>query len=287
MRRACLGCLPEVEIRAFRAPIAGRWPLHWRYRACQCATTVVARGVSEPTGGSQRGGRSLSAGSVREPAQSASLVEVAYRRLRGQILDNTLPPGFRALEQELASRLGISRTPVREALIRLQKEGLVEVIPRHGMRVLPVSAADMKDICEVLSALESAAAEIAARRSPGEAELAPLLEASRDMAKALKADDLEAWAEADERFHRGLIELSGNRLLIEVVLNLWDRVHRARRSTLWLRAEPVTSTRDHALLLERLRAGDAKGAFEAIRAHRERTSRELLEILERDRRPPL
>ena len=223
---------------------------------------------------------------AREPAQptlppSSSRVEVAYQRLRAQILDNTLPPGFRALEQELADRLGISRTPVREALIRLQKEGLVEVIPRHGMQVLPVSPTDMSDIYVVLTALESAAAEIVARRAPSDAELAPLAQASRDMAKALKADDLDAWAEADERFHRGLIELSGNRLLIDAVLNLWDRAHRARMSTLRMRAKPVNSTKDHTLLLERLRAGDARGAFEANRAHRERASRELLEILER------
>ncbi len=218
---------------------------------------------------------------ARESTQSSSLVEVAYQRLRGQILDNTLPPGFRALEQELADRLGISRTPVREALIRLQKEGLVEVVPRHGMQVLPVSPADMRDIYVVITALESAAVEIVARRAPREEELAPLVQASRDMAKALKADDLDAWAEADARFHRGLIELSGNRLLIDAVLNLWDRAHRVRMSTLRMREKPVSSTKEHTLLLERLRAGDAKGAFETNRAHRERASRELLEILER------
>ncbi|MCG6875686.1 MAG: GntR family transcriptional regulator [Betaproteobacteria bacterium] len=221
------------------------------------------------------------ADTAREPTSSGSLVEVAYQRLRAQILDNTLPPGFRALEQELADRLGISRTPVREALIRLQKEGLVEVIPRHGMKVLPVSPSDMRDIYELLSALEGAAAEIVARRAPGEEALAPLAQATRDMAKALKNDDLEAWAEADERFHRGLVELSGNRLLIEAVLNLWDRAHRARMSTLRLRAKPLNSTKEHVSLLERLRAGDARGALEANRAHRERASRELLEILER------
>ena len=68
-----------------------------------------------------------------------SLVDVAYATMRRRILDNAWPPGLRALEQELAQELGMSRTPVREALIRLRKEGLVEVVPRHGMRVLPVS----------------------------------------------------------------------------------------------------------------------------------------------------
>ncbi|MBU6485554.1 MAG: GntR family transcriptional regulator, partial [Betaproteobacteria bacterium] len=174
-----------------------------------------------------------------------SLVVIAYRTMRARILDNRWAPGYRALEQELAQELGMSRTPVREALIRLQKEGLVEVIPRHGMRVLPVSADDMRDIYQVLTALESMAAELVARRKPSEAELAPLVDASRAMARALKANDLDAWAAADERFHRHLIELSGNQLLIDAVLNCWDRAHRARMVTLRMRPKPAHSTRDH------------------------------------------
>lgn len=219
----------------------------------------------------------------RHAPPRGSLVDTAYSALRRRILDNTYPPGHQALEQALAEELGISRTPLREALIRLQKEGLVEVIPRHGMRVLPVSPADMKEIYEILSALESMAAALAAKRRPADAELAPLEAASRDMARALKADDLEAWAEADERFHRHLVELSGNRLLVEAVLNFWDRAHRARRFTLRLRPKPLHSTKEHTALVERIRAGDAAGANEVNRAHRERASRELLEILERYR----
>lgn len=209
-----------------------------------------------------------------------SLVDEAYRAIRQRILDNVYPPGHRALEQELAEQLGISRTPLREALIRLRNEGLVEIIPRHGVRVMPLSATDMKEIYEILTALESMAAELAARRKPGNAELEPLERASRDMARALKADDLDAWAEADERFHRTLIELSGNRLLMQAVLNFWDRAHRARMFTLRLRPKPANSTREHKALVERIRAGDAQGAFDCTRAHRERGSRELLAIIE-------
>jgi DNA-binding GntR family transcriptional regulator len=212
-----------------------------------------------------------------------SLVDSAYQAMRRKILDNAWPPGFRALEQELALSLGMSRTPVREALIRLANEGLVEVIPRHGMRVLPVSAEDMRDIYEMLTALEAMAAELAVRRKPVAAQLKPLVDASRDMGKALKADDLDAWAAADERFHRHLIELSGNRLLIEAVQNCWDRAHRARMVTLRMRPKPVHSTREHMEMVQKIRAGDARGAFEAHRAHRERGSRELLAILERYR----
>ena len=89
------------------------------------------------------------------------------------------------------------------------------------------------------------------------------------MARALKADDLDAWAAADERFHP-LVELAGNRLLIDAVATCWDRAHRARMVTLRLRPKPVHSTREHIAMLERIRAGDARGAFESNRPHRER-----------------
>ncbi len=219
----------------------------------------------------------------RLPLRRSSLVDAVYAEIRRRILDNAYPPGFQALEQALATELGVSRTPLREALIRLQKEGLVEVVPRHGVRVLPVSPTDMKEIYEILSALESMAAELAARRRPSDAELAPLEQASRDMVRALESDDLDAWAEADERFHRLLVDLSGNRLLVQSVLGFWDRAHRARRFTLRLRPKPVSSTREHTALVERIRAGDPQGANEVNRAHRERASRELLAILERYR----
>jgi len=219
--------------------------------------------------------------SAPEPTARTSLVEQAYQAIRGRILDNVYPPGHQALEGELADQLGISRTPVREALIRLQKEGLVEVVPRHGMRVLPVSPADMAEIYTVLTALECAAAELVAARGPSERELKPLTEASRDMDRALKADDLDAWAAADERFHRTLAELAGNRMLLQTIGNFWDRAHRARMVTLRLRPKPVNSTREHTLLVERLRAGDTRGAVEVNRAHRARASHELLDLFER------
>ncbi len=210
-----------------------------------------------------------------------SLVDTAYEQIRRRILDNVWPPGHRALEQEVALALGMSRTPVREALMRLSAEGLVEVIPRHGMRVLPVSPADMLEIYQILTALECTAAELLARRSPGAAELQPLVAATQAMDEALQRDDLDAWAAADERFHAQLVELSGNRQLQATVLNYWDRAHRARMFTLRLRPKPMNSTREHMQMVERLRAGDIDGAARVTRAHRERASRELIAIFER------
>jgi DNA-binding GntR family transcriptional regulator len=210
-----------------------------------------------------------------------SMGDSAYERIRRLILDNAWPPGHRALEQEVALALGMSRTPVREALMRLQNEGLVEVIPRHGMRVLPVSPADMREIYQILTALECMAAELLAQRKPAAVELQPLVDATKAMDKALKADDLDAWAAADERFHSQLLELAGNRQLQATVLNYWDRAHRARMFSLRLRPKPVNSTKEHMQMLARLQAGDAEGAVQVTRTHRERANRELIAIFER------
>jgi DNA-binding GntR family transcriptional regulator len=210
-------------------------------------------------------------------------VEQAYRLIRQRILDNVYPAGYRALEREFAEELALSRTPVREALLRLQAEGLLELIPRHGARVLPVSASDMREIYEVLTALESMAAEIVTRRKPTAAELRPLSSASRAMTEALKNDDLEAWARADEHFHRQLLELAGNTVLIQTVQQLWDRAHRARMVTLRLRPRPVHSTKEHNAIVEAIRAGDPEATVRLYRSHRQRASVELLAILEKAR----
>ncbi len=209
------------------------------------------------------------------------MVGEAYTQIRRRILDVVWMPGYQAMEQDVALALGMSRTPVREAMIRLQREGLVDVVPRHGMRVLPVSPTDMREIYQVLTALECMAAELLAARKPSSDDLLPLVAATTAMDEALKVDDLDAWAVADERFHALLVDLSGNRQLKDTVLNYWDRAHRARMFTLRLRPKPVNSTKEHLQMVECLRAGDVQGAAQVTRAHRERANRELVAIFER------
>jgi len=212
---------------------------------------------------------------------SRGLVEHAYRLIRQRIQDNVYPPGYRALEREFADDLQISRTPVREALQRLQADGLVEIIPRHGARILPVSPDDMREIYQMLMALEPMAAEMVARRALSPEDLQPMVDASNDMTTALRSDDLDAWARADDRFHRYLIELSGNRLLVETVQRFWDKAHRARMVTMRLRPKPANSTREHIAIVDAIRAGDAVLAASLFRAHRERGSNELMSILQK------
>lgn len=208
-----------------------------------------------------------------------SLVDQAYGRIKKRILGNRYQPNLRVLEQDLASDLGMSRTPVREALIRLEQEGLVEVLPRRGMRVLPISPGDMREIYEVLTSLESAAAERLAERRPGEKEIAPLIEAVEQMDVALEERKLEAWADADERFHRGLLELAGNRRLTAMALTVFDQVHRARMVTLHMRPLPLRSNEDHRALVQAILKGDGESARRIHREHRKTAMNLLTEIL--------
>jgi DNA-binding GntR family transcriptional regulator len=210
-----------------------------------------------------------------------SMVDAAYTQLKRQIMYNELPPGFRALEEELALRLGMSRTPIREALIRLEQEGFIELIPRRGMRVKALSAKDIRDITEVLSCLEVAAAEKLASRKPGPAEIARLEEAIAGMDRALDGDDRAAWAEADYRFHCLLVELCDNQQLVAVARNFLDKAHRFRLMTVNVRAKPVYSNVNHAAVVEAIRRGDPQTAVEIHRAHKRRWVSELATVLER------
>lgn len=209
-----------------------------------------------------------------------SRVDDAYEQLKDEIRSNRMPPGFQAPEPEIALRLGMSRTPVREALIRLEAEGLVELVPRRGARVLPIRAEDMREIYEILGSLEPDAVAALARRGLSETDLAPLSQATADMERALAADDLDAWADADDRFHRIVLELHGNRRMTDFVGVLFDQAHRARIFTLRLRQRPERSTAEHREILDALGAGDARRARRVFRDHRKRVARELLTILE-------
>ena len=222
-----------------------------------------------------------------QTAQKKSRVSDAYAKLKQEIRSNRLPPGYQAPEPEIALKLGMSRTPVREALIRLEAEGLVELIPRRGARVLPIQAEDMKEIYEILAALEPDAAASLARRKPSAEELEPLIASTQAMEDALASDDLDAWAEADDVFHRSLLELHGNRRLKDYVESLFDQVHRARMITLRLRQVPKRSTEEHREIVDAIMAGDVEKSHHVIREHRQRAARELLSILKSYKLPQL
>ena len=208
-------------------------------------------------------------------------IDGIYERIRQKVLDSELAPGSQILEQELAVMLGVSRTPVREAVIRLQSEGLLEIIPRHGVRIVPVAVSDMREIYDVLISLEPRAAELLAARGASPEELSVLEASCCRMTDALGRGEMEEWALADEEFHLGIVRLSGNRRLADIVLNCWDQVHRARYFTLRLRKHPrpSKSIEEHYEIIEAIRRCDAKGASASYRTHRERGLREQVDVM--------
>lgn len=199
--------------------------------------------------------------------------------IRSLIFSGELSAGSDHLESELAERLGMSRTPVREATLILESQNLLEVRPRRGVRILALSADDMREIYEVLTELESLAASLAAESKYSESELSQLRSAIDEMEASVAAGDREAWARGDEAFHDELVRLGGNKRIQSIVSNFNDQVRRARTMTLKMRPMPSKSNEDHRKLYEAIAKGDATAAREIHWAHRSEAKEMLIELL--------
>lgn len=214
--------------------------------------------------------------------EKTTRVNDAYNKIKIEIIENRMSPGNPMLEQEIAENLGMSRTPVREALLRLEAEGLVEVVPRRGVKVLPISQDDMDEIYEIFISLEPIVAESLAKKGTLTKENFEELEKiTTDMENALEIDDLDSWASADLKFHQKLVELHGNKRLINILDMLRNQTHRVRLLTRHLRKKPTQSASDHRLILKYIYEGESDKAHKAFKKHRERTAKELLGILEK------
>jgi DNA-binding GntR family transcriptional regulator len=217
---------------------------------------------------------------LRFPARNPDRArEVAYVHIKQKILDNDYAPGTQVLEQAMSAELGLSRTPIREALVRLEQEGLLRIVPRHGVEILSLSPDDMREIYELLTCLEPKAVEILASRRPSADDVTSLAEACDAMEQALAREDRAAWAVADEKFHLALVDLCQNKRLAQAVMSFWEQTHRVRMFTLKLRPLPLESTREHRAVLDAILAGDGKLAKKLYEAHRVRSQKVLTDIL--------
>ena len=217
----------------------------------------------------------------QEPEKKPSLVEDAYRALKDAIRNNVFPPGYQGSEQEIALRLGMSRTPVHEAIIRLQEDGLVRVLSKRGVTVCPLAPEDIREIYEVIIAIEAMAAELLAALPDQERQLVAdeLEEATSDMDQALRDDDLLAWAAADDLFHRILVKRCGNSRIRRIAQTVTDQAHRARMLTLKLRSRPTGSIAAHRDIIAAIRTGKAAEAHQQARQHRISARDELVPLI--------
>jgi DNA-binding GntR family transcriptional regulator len=223
----------------------------------------------------------LLAATAQEGERRPSRVEDAYAALKEAIRDNSFPPGYRGSEQEIAVRLGMSRTPVHEAIIRLQEEGFVRVLSKRGVLVCPLSPEDVREIYEVIIAIEPMAAELLAALPEKERrEVAGELdEATSRMEAALRTGDLRAWAAADDAFHRTLVARCGNGRLFRIAQTVTDQAHRARVLTLNLRSKPTGSAAAHRKIIAAIRAGKTDDARRLAREHRVAARDELIPLI--------
>ena len=194
------------------------------------------------------------------------LRDVVFKTLRQGILTGELKPGERLMEIHLADRLGVSRTPIREAIRKLELEGLVTMIPRRGAEVAQISAQNLKDVLEVRQALDALGAELACERITEEG-LVQLKEACDYFAEMTKTKDATIITKADVALHDVIIRATGNERLQQMISNLSEQMYRYR-------FEYIKDSSYHALLIEEheriyksIAARDKEQAVKEIQKH--------------------
>ena len=183
-----------------------------------------------------------------------------------QIATGELAPGSTLDEATLVERHGVSRTPVREALIQLSAEGLIELRPRRGAVVAAIGPARLIEMFEVMSELEAMCGRLAARRMTDK-ERAELVRAHQACEQARSDSDPEAYYLCNERFHFTLYEGSHNGFLNEQAQSLNRRLRPYRRLQLRVRNRRNTSFAEHDAIVRAVLAGDAEAAANTLRAH--------------------
>lgn len=212
--------------------------------------------------------------------QPVSLREQVVEQVRTAIIEGRLRPDDHVTEATLTEQLGVSRTPVREALILLEREGLLTFLPNRGAFVRALNEEDVEDIFSMRTALENFAAELVIERitDADMARLAALIDQQRE---AIDQNDFNRLRSVDMDFHRTLIHLSGNRLLVRS----WEEIVAQIASLLYLRAEAMpeydehTAIRDHQLICQCYRSGDLNTLRDANRQINRRVASECQQAL--------
>lgn len=194
------------------------------------------------------------------------LVDLAYDAIHDAILSKKLQPGSKLLVRELAQQLGISHTPVKEALARLVGEGLVQVVPRKGAYVTLLTIRDVVEIYELREALEGlAAAKTAVMITEGQlAEIAGYL---HDGKSCVVNNEVKCYSDVDILFHSAIAKASGNKRLLEALKKLQSQVRLLMATSASLPGRPQRSIQQHEQIYEAIRRRDPNGADEAIRYH--------------------
>ena len=213
-----------------------------------------------------------------EETEELSLREAVYQTLRKAILTGRFSPNERLTEVQLGELLGTSRTPIREALRKLELEGLVVIIPRSGARVAPITAKQLKDVLEVRRTLDVLAAQLACRRITEEQKLR-LEAAAREFEDSVSSRDKTRIAKADVSFHEIIAEAADNGKLVQILNSLADQIYRYRYEYIKDDNSYNRLIEEHWALFHGIADKDEAAAAETARKHVDNQENSILKSL--------
>ena len=206
------------------------------------------------------------------------LRDVVFQTLRGAILKGDLKPGERLMELQLASKLGVSRTPIREAIRMLEQEGLAVTIPRKGAEVAKMTEKDMEDVLQIRLSLEALAVRLSCENITP-AALQELKVAMEDFEEKTKSGQFVEMAKADVKFHEILYKASNNPKLQQLLSNLREQMYRYRVE--YLKEEQTRNllVSEHEELVKAIREGDVQKAQDISFHHLENQRKAIIRTI--------
>ena len=207
------------------------------------------------------------------------LREIVFEAIREAIINGTLKPGERLMEIQLAEEMGVSRTPVREAIRKLELEGFLVMIPRKGAYVAGLSMKDIADVFEIRGALEGLAAGLAAERITEE-EQEELERILVRIGECINSDDLNALIEQDTEFHDILFKATRNERLVQIVSNLREQIQRYRTASLSSPGRMKVALEEHKEIVEAVSERNVEKAQRLAREHIENAENSMLAVLD-------
>lgn len=210
------------------------------------------------------------------------LRDVVFNTLREAILKGELQPGERLMELQLAQKMGVSRTPIREAIRMLEQEGLAVTIPRKGAAVAGITEKDMEDALEVRAALDELAVRLACDAITEE-QLKQLKIAMKNFEDSIRTGDLKRIAQADVAFHDTIYKATGNEKLVSILNNLREQVYRYRVEYLKDETSYPRLIKEHQELLEGIIKRDKVHVSEVMKKHVENQAEAVKNIIRKQK----
>lgn len=214
-----------------------------------------------------------------DPNSCKSLREIVFETIRNAIVQGDMKPGERLMEVQLANELGVSRTPVRESIRKLELEGLVKMIPRKGAYVTPMSLKDLREMMEIRGALEGLVARLAADNASAE-QISDMRESNAGFEDAIRNGDLQGIINYDISFHETLYQSSGNE-------RLRTMIHTLREQMLRMRVEYVHNVKNlqplldqHRPIIDSIEAHQPDEAARFAEEHIAVTEKDMIEVIQ-------